>query len=410
MIRYASMMLVLALVFTGTTPAQILSGSLSGSVADPSGQRIAGATVTVTSEASGEQRSATSNETGDFIFAGLSPSAYTIRVEAKGFRAHERKNNVVLAAGRLAVGDLQLEVGSLSESVTVTAQGQEVATTTTSHQAVIDNKQVALISLRGRDPVSLLRILPGVQQGVDTDQFGGAFSVPVPEFQGRGGNTLYVDGVNGGDGGGGGNFSGATNIDAIAEVNVQMGAYTAEYGLKGGTQVNFITKRGGEQYHGTAYWYIRNEWFNANTWLGNHTSLPKGVPRPVYRFSTQGGNIGGPVPVKIPVLNPKGNQMFFFYSLDDTQMKEPASIRQWTLPSMLERQGNFSQSAVKPKDPLNNNAAVPGRRDSGGSQKRGLRGHDEPLPRAQRTGLGGVQLHHPGSQPGPSPAAAPVSL
>ncbi len=290
----------------------------------------------------------------------MSPSAYTIRVEAKGFRAHERKNNVVLAAGRLAVGSLQLEVGSLAESVTVTAQGQEVATTTTSHQAVIDNKQVALISLRGRDPVSLLRILPGVQQGVDTDQFGGAFSVPVPEFQGRGGNTLYVDGVNGGDGGGGGNFSGATNIDAIAEVNVQMGAYTAEYGLKGGTQVNFITKRGGEQYHGTAYWYVRNEFFNANTWLGNHTSLPNGVRRPVYRFSTQGGNIGGPVPVKIPVLNPKGNQMFFFYSLDDTQMKEPASIRQWTLPSMLERQGDFSQSAAKPKDPLNNNAAFPG--------------------------------------------------
>jgi hypothetical protein len=131
-----------------------------------------------------------------------------------------------------------------------------------------------MISLRGRDPVSLVRILPGVQQGVDTDQFGGAYSVPVPEFQGRGGNTLYVDGVNGGDGGGGGNFSGATNIDAIAEVNVQMGAYTAEYGLKGGTQVNFITKRGGEQYHGTAYWYVRNEWFNANTWLGNHTRLP----------------------------------------------------------------------------------------------------------------------------------------
>ena len=158
---------------------------------------------------------------------------------------------------------------------------------------------------------------------------------------------------------GGGNFSGATNIDAIAEVNVQMGAYTAEYGLKGGTQVNFITKRGGEHYHGTAYWYIRNEWFNANTWLGNHTNLPNGVRRPVYRFSTQGGNIGGPVPVKIPVLNPKGNQLFFFYSLDDTQMKEPASIRQWTLPSMLERQGDFSQSAVKPKDPLNNNAPFP---------------------------------------------------
>ena len=120
--------------------------------------------------------------------AGLAPSAYTIRVEAKGFRTLERKNNVVLAAGRLAVGDLQLEVGSLSESVTVTSQGQEVATTTTSHQAVIDNKQVALISLRGRDPVSLLRILPGVQQGVDTRPvrrrvFGSGARLPGPGRQ-----------------------------------------------------------------------------------------------------------------------------------------------------------------------------------------------------------------------------------
>ncbi len=306
------LVLSLLLLFAAAAPAQILSGSLSGSVVDPSGQRIPGATVRVTSEVTGEQRSATTNEVGDFIFAGLAPAAYTLRVEAQGFRALERKSNVVLAAGRLSVGNLQLEVGSLAESVTVTAQGQDVATTTTAHQAVIDNKQVAMISLRGRDPISLLRILPGVQQGVDTDKFGGDYSTAVPTFQGRGGNTLYVDGVNGGDGGGGGNFSGATNIDAIAEVNVQMGAYTAEYGLKGGTQVNFITKRGSDQYHGSGYWYLRNEWFNANSWLGNHTSLPKGVPRKMYRYSTQGGNIGGPVPLRIPILNPKGHQMFFF--------------------------------------------------------------------------------------------------
>ena len=139
------------------------------------------------------------------------------------------------------MGNLQLEVGSLAESVTVTAQGQEVATTTTAHQAVLDTKQVAHdLAARPRSGFACCASCRACSRAWTTDQFGGElFGTSVPNFQGRGGNTLYVDGVNGGDGGGGGNFSGATNIDAIAEVNVQMGAYTAEYGLKGGIAGQF---------------------------------------------------------------------------------------------------------------------------------------------------------------------------
>ncbi len=233
--RSLALVLGLVLVFAISLPAQITSGSLSGSVIDPSGQVIVGATVTLTSEVNAEKRSAKTNETGDFSFTGLASGGYTIHVEAKGFRSLDMKNTMVGAAGRTAVGNLQLEVGSVSESVTVTSQGQEVATTTTSSQAVLDSKQVAQISLRGRDLMTLLRILPGVQQGGDQDTFGGAFSSAIPQIQDRtSGNTVYIDGVNGGDGGGGGNFAAATNVDAIAEVNVQLGSYTAEYGLKGG--------------------------------------------------------------------------------------------------------------------------------------------------------------------------------
>jgi hypothetical protein len=123
------------------------------------------------------------------------------------------------------------------------------------------------------DPISFLKVLPGVQlQANDQETFGGSFATGVPAIQSASSSaqTLYVDGINGinggdggGSGGGGGNFSGATNVDAIAEVNVQMSAYTAEYGLRGGAQVNIITKHGGSEYHGTGYWYKRHESWNS---------------------------------------------------------------------------------------------------------------------------------------------------
>ena len=191
-------------------------------------------------------------------------------------------------------------VGQVTESVSVSARGETVATTTTSHQAVLDLQQVTNLSIRGRDPISLLKILPGVQLlANDQETFGGSFATPVPSIQGGRGQTIYVDGINGGDGGGGGNFSGATNLDAIAEVNVQMSAYTAEYGLKGGAQVNFITKRGGAQYRGTGYTYQRVTELNATNFFNNLNDIPK----PDYRYSTIGGNLGGPVPkIEEPVL------------------------------------------------------------------------------------------------------------
>ena len=353
--RNLALVLGIALAIAICAPAQVTSGSIGGSVADPSGQLIPGAAITLTSEMSGEQRSATTNETGTFLFPGVSPGSYTVRVEAPGFRTLTRTKNIVLATSRTALGQLQMELGSLAESVTVTSQGQMVATTTTSQQAVLDSKQVSMISVRGRDVLSLLRLLPGAQQGFDVNDLGGSYGRDTTSLSGDGtGQTIYVDGVNGGDAGQGTRFAAPTNMDSVSEINVQMGAYSAEYGFKGGAQVNIITKRGGQQYHGTGYWYKRHEMFNANEWLANQTSTEKGI----YRFSTLGANLGGPVPLT-------RNKVFFFYSIDDTQMKRLTSIQRWTMPTLLERQGDFSQSRdtkgglIKVNDPLNNNAQFP---------------------------------------------------
>ena len=251
------------------------SSSIAGTVADPSGQVVHRATVKITSELNGESRTAVTDETGDFVFAAVVPGAYTIRVEAPGFRPLEQKGNMVLSSARLALGKMALQVGSVQESVQVTAQTSTVATTTSSQSATIDSKQMDLIVVKGRDPMSIFKTLPGVQIISDTDTWGGSFSTTIPTFQGRGGNTMYVDGVNGGDSNAGGNFSAITSIDAIAEVNVQANAYTAEYGLKGGAQTNLVTKHGGSEFHGTMHWYKRHEMFNAQNFFNNRTRTAK---------------------------------------------------------------------------------------------------------------------------------------
>ena len=335
--RFSAVLMVLLLAVN--VPAQTVTGSMSGTVVDATGQVIPGADVTVVHENSGEERITVTSDVGNFIFPGLTPGPYTIRVSLAGFRPLEVKANIVQGNNRLAVGSLKLEIGQFNEAVTVSSVGQFLATTQTSHQAVLDVKQVTNLSIRGRDPISLLKILPGVSLlANDQETFGGSFATAVPAIQGSSrGQTIYVDGINGGDGGGsgggGGNFSGATNLDAIAEVNVQMSAYAAEYGLKGGAQVNYITKHGGTEYHGTAYTYQRDKRFNST----NYFNKQAGLPKPDYRYSTLGGNLGGPVPGM-------KKKVTFFYSLDDTQLKDPNILRRWMVPTELERRGDFSQT------------------------------------------------------------------
>jgi hypothetical protein len=365
-LRIVAVAAAIALLAAVHVAAQaVTAGSMSGTVLDTSGQVVPGADVTIVHERTGEQRTTVTSGVGDFSFAGLTPGPYTIKVGLSGFKPLEQKNNVVEANSRLAVGTLKLEVGALTETVSVTAQGETLDLTRTSHEAQLDLRQVTNLSIRGRDPISLLKVLPGVSSAGnnnlanDQETFGGSFATAVPIIGGsRGGQqTIYVDGINGGDGGGGGgggtNFSGATNLDAIEAVQVQMSAYTAEYGLKGGAQVNFITKRGGSEYHGTAYTYQRDKAFNSLNYFNKERNLPK----PDYRYSTLGGNLGGPVP-KIPKINDNGDKLFFFYSLDDTRLKNPQTLRRFMMPTELERRGDFSQTrtpggaAIVIRDPL----------------------------------------------------------
>ena len=326
------------------------TGSVTGTVTDPSGNVVPNAAVKLISELNAETRTGVTNDVGEFFFGAVIPGGYTVRVEAPGFRPFEEKGNIVPAAGRLAIPKIQLQVGSVTESVMVEAQTAAVATTTTAVATTIDSKQMDLVAVKGRDPMSIFKTLPGVQIIADQDTWGGSFQSTVPIFQGRGGNTVYTDGVNGGDGGGGGNFSGITSIDAIAEVNVQANSYTAEYGFKGGAQVNMVTKHGGAQFHGSAAFYKRHEQFNAQNFFNNKN----GVAKPRYRYDDWSGTLGGPVPIKIPILNPDKKRFNFFYSVEDMRLKDVNALRFYSMPTALERTGDFSQTFTggNPKNAL----------------------------------------------------------
>lgn len=331
-------LLLLALVSVNIITAQTISGSISGTVVDSGGNVIPAAAVKLISERTGEERNSTTNETGDFVFPALQPGSYTVSVEVSGFKPLKKTGNVLSAAERLSVGSLQLTIGAVSESVTIEAQAVTVQTSSTEHSALIGARQLEQVSIRGRDVVSMLRILPGVAQQTDTEFLGGSFGTQSPNIQGTRSNwnSLQVDGVTGNDLGSPGTFSSPINMDAIGEVKVLMNNYQAEYGRNGASSINIVTKSGSREYHGTAYWFKRHESWNANDFFNNRN----GVRRPIYRYSTIGGTLGGPIPLGSKLKE----KAFFFYSFEKSWVKNPQAVRQVTVPTALERNGDFSQT------------------------------------------------------------------
>src|SRR5262249_18034775 len=154
--------IIVVSVSGGYLMAQAVTGTISGTVADTSGQVIAGALVTVTNEQTGSVRTQGTDESGDFSFAALLPGIYTIKIEGQGFRSFQRTHTVLSANEKMTLGKLVLEVGNVTETVTTVAEGETVNTESRDNSAMLTSDQISLISVKGRDITSLLRLLPGV--------------------------------------------------------------------------------------------------------------------------------------------------------------------------------------------------------------------------------------------------------
>src|SRR6266571_8490618 len=299
---------------------QTTTGTISGTVIDPAGALIPGAKVSVINEANGESRSSVSSERGSFSFPSLLPATYTIRLELPGFQTFQSIGNVLTPNGRLDVGELKLTIGAVGETVNVEASVAQVQTSSAENSAVLTRDQFSMIPTKGRDLTNMLRLLPGVQMTGDQDAFGGAtgFGATIGAVQGTRSaqQNLTVDGLVGNDMGASSGLSGQVNMDAVQEVKILLSSYQAEYGRNPGANISMTTRGGTKEYHGSAYYYGRNDAFNANDFFRNRSTNPSLNSKPaLYRFHTFGATLGGPVPFAIPTLNPNREKLFFFYSV-----------------------------------------------------------------------------------------------
>ncbi len=317
------------------------SGTILGTVTDPGGAVIVGAKVTVVNERTGESRNVATDNTGGFSFPSLQPGGFTVRIESSGFQKYESKSNVLSSSERLTLGTIQLTIGAVSDTVSVVAEGTRVQTASSEGSALLTTAQIDSIAQKGRVLTNYLLLLPGVATNGGTSDAASGF-VTVPNANGLSNQmmTISVDGLQGSDLGSQNLFQGSQNPDSVEEIKVLLNNYQAEYGRNGGATVNLITKSGTRDFHGTAYWYKRHEMFNANSFFNNRSGLAKTK----YRFNTRGATLGGPG--TIPGLrSATKDKLFFFYSYDDNpSTTTPASSSKTTMPTALERNGDFSQS------------------------------------------------------------------
>src|SRR3982751_385675 len=338
--------------------AQSTTGNISGTVTDSNGSAIPNATVTLIDEQTRTKRNVNTNVEGRFTFASVQPGTYTIRIEQQGFQTLEHRNNALTASDNLALGELVLTAGNVSETVTVTSTGQMVETQSSNLTARLTSDQLTLISTKGRDVTSLLRLLPGTSNNDDIESVGDGFGTDLPVISGQRGRTTVtsIDGLNASEPSGSNKVSMTINQDAVGEVQVLRNNYGAEYGNNGGAIINIVSKGGGERFRGSAYYYLRNEALNANNFFSNRA----GLDRPLYRHNIWGFNYGGPLWLPRFGENDKmfvKNKAFFFFSYEKPHTITPTDPVFVTVPTLLERQGNFTQSrstsgAVTIVDPL----------------------------------------------------------
>jgi hypothetical protein len=318
---------------------QAPTAELAGTVHDTTGGVISGAHVTIVNEETGTKRSTLTSALGQYVVPLLPPGRYRATVQHAGFRTLERKG-LVLHVDEPATVDFQLDVGSVTETVTVQGEASALDLAQASQGTVIDNTKIVDLPLNGRDPYALVALAPGVTPL-------GGFSTPrvfqeqayQSDFTVNGGvpmtNDILLDGTSN-TATGHGQAAMTPSVDAIEEFKVQTSSFSAEYGRSGGGIVNIVTKSGGNTPHGTAYEFFRNDVLDGNNFFNNRV----GIANPPFRFNDFGATLGGPV--IFPKLYNGRNRTFFFASYEGDRARR-GQFFTGTVPTAAMRLGDFSQ-------------------------------------------------------------------
>ncbi len=340
--------------------SQSTNATISGGVTDVTGNLILDADVEIANDATGVIFSARTNHSGMYLVPILPPGRYHVQVSKQGFKTII-KADVVLNVQSAVALNFMLPVGATSESLTIDASSPAMNTTDASVSTVVDRKFVENLPLNGRSFQDLISMTPGVvtqspQSSGQVVGVGGDFSVNGQRTQS---NYYTVDGVTAntgsGNGGGvgeaatGGTLGGSTalgttqsliSVDALQEFRVQSSTYSAEFGRSPGGQFSLGTRSGTNFFHGSAFDYVRNNFFDANDWFNDHF----GKPTPALRQNDFGGTIGGPL--RIPHLYDGRNQTFFFASYEGLRLTQPTAAAIQYVPDQFMRQQ--AVAAIRP--------------------------------------------------------------
>ena len=315
-------------------PAQVTSGTILGSVTDASRAGVGQASVTVLDVATGLPRKVVTAADGGYVVPNLKPGEYTVTTSAAGFNT-ETVQGIVLQVNQTARVDVVLQVGDVTQQITVEGAAPVIASENATVGEVVDNRKVVELPLNGRQYLQLALLTPGVQRSFANaafyDESGGSFSANGLD---PGSNTTIIDGVvNMESGAGRQNYS--PSIDMIQEFKIQTNTYDAAFGLSGAAQVNVVTKRGSNEYHGSAFFFTRNDNLDARPFF-----QPGALPE--FRRHQFGGTFGGRIP--------KSRKDFFFVAYEGKRLARGLTATMNVPPPAI-RGGDFRATGSTIFDP-----------------------------------------------------------
>jgi hypothetical protein len=340
----AAIALSLAVFFTATSVlAQTSAGSLSGLVTDASGAVVASVAIEVVDIDRGTTLRTTSNESGFYVVSPLPPGRYRLTAERSGFRKYQLEP-LSIATQQKASMDISLDVGAVTESVTVSGSAQLIDTSTATLSGVVENKRIADLPLNGRNVYSLAALTPGVfgrrpATGITLEGFHsiGIFTVNGGRDSS---NAILMDGVPVTVNSNTSNMNANTalpTVEGVEEFRIQTNSYSAEYGRSGGGVLTIATKSGTNDLHGTLFDFLRNSKMDANNFFANAAGRRLGT----FQRNEFGASVGGPI--VIPKLYDGRNRTFFFNAYEGRRQRSQI-LAQFTLPTDLEMAGDFSQT------------------------------------------------------------------
>jgi hypothetical protein len=319
-----------------TAHAQKLTGILSGTVTDSSGAAVPGATVTVVNTATSKTFTATTDAQGNYTFAELPDSTYNVKVVSANFKEFTAQGAVVHVATTTTV-DAHLQVGSVTEAITVQANALQVQTDSAALGETVDGTQVKELPLNGRNFVQLTQLQPGVSAANNFQNTGKGLNGGV-DMSVNGNpttnNLFLVDGVNNNDVGSNRTILIYPSNEAIAEFKMLLNSYGPEYGQASGSVISIITRSGTNSFHGSAFYNGRNDALNAYTYFSAQNA-GKGLPlngKDKQRRNDWGYSIGG------PILRDK---LFFFFNQEWNHEIKGRQVSA-CVPTAAERAGDFS--------------------------------------------------------------------